>query len=437
MAFESWGRYPKAHQEEVFVTWRHKAGSTLVNSMSGPLLPAGQGRSYGDCCLNDGGAVIHNRLLDRIISFDGVRGVLKCESGVTLQTILSFAVPRGWFLSVLPGTKLISVGGAIANDVHGKNHHCKGTFGQYLLEFELVRSDGSVLHCTPQASANFFSATVGGLGLTGFITWAAIQLKKIESPLVDSETVKFRNLDEFFHISSESASFEYSVAWLDCLATGSGFGRGLFFRGNHSQGEVCSSRRESPRLRVPFDLPRVCAGYPVMRIFNTSYYHSRRKRIGQRMIHYDPFFFPLDSIHSWNRIYGKHGFFQFQCVVPKEALRELLEQVVESGAGSFLAVLKEFGNLLSPGMLSFPRPGFTLSLDFPNRGEKTLQRLTSLDEFVRAAGGAIYPAKDATMAPESFRQYYPRWEEFSSYIDPRFSSSFWRRVTCQQTNHAS
>lgn len=432
-AIESWGRFPLAEQTPVRLAWRD---APLPTGDAGSLLPHGLGRSYGDSCLNDGATVLLTGGLDRFIAFDRATGVLRCESGVTLADILSFAVPQGWMLPVVPGTKFVTVGGAIANDVHGKNHHRAGTFGRHVRAFELVRSDGTRRICTPTEHAELYGATIGGLGLTGLITWAEIQLRPIASPLIASESIKFGSLDEFLQLNEESErSHEYTVSWIDCLAQGRSLGRGHYIRGNHAPAQI--GRGPSPHrplsLAVPFTLPDFTINPLTVRAFNTLYYHRQLVRLRRRLVGFDPFFFPLDGVLRWNRIYGRPGFFQYQFVVPLSdsayAIRELLQRIARSAEGSFLVVLKTFGDVESPGWLSFPRPGITLAVDFRNRGEKTHALFRALDEIVMAAGGRIYPAKDARMSGALFRQTFPRWSELARHVDPRFSSSFWRRVT--------
>ena len=411
---ESWGRYPQArHAAEVRLAWR--AGLSLPEV--GPLLAYGQGRSYGDCCLNDGGKLLRTAGLDRFISFDATSGLLRCEAGVTLGEILRLVVPRGFFLPVVPGTKHVSVGGAIANDIHGKNHHRAGTFGAHVRRLELIRSDGKVAEL--DAEDLLFRATVGGLGLTGLITWAEIALRPIPLAAVRMEAIPFAGLDEFLSLSDQSdAECEYTVAWLDVYSRTQ---RGIFFRGNHADGAI-----HAPRLRaaVPMDVPLV-NGFTV-RAFNAAYYAAQKLGGRSRLQHWDPFFFPLDGVGRWNRLYGRRGFLQFQCVVPTpEALRELLREAPASP----LTVLKRFGAVPSPGLLSFPRPGFTLALDLPNKGEETFAQFARLEAIAMEAGGALYPAKDARMSKATFARSYPRLEEFRRSVDPAFSSSFWRRVT--------
>ncbi|WP_223644871.1 FAD-binding oxidoreductase [Corallococcus sp. EGB] len=432
---DSWGRFPRVEQQTRALVWRAES----LPRVDGSVLPHGLGRSYGDSCLNGGGTVLLTEGLDRLIDFDPAAGVVRCEAGVSLDTLLRLAVPRGWFLPVTPGTKFVTVGGAIANDVHGKNHHRAGTFGRHVRRFELVRSDGSRRMCSPDENPDWFGATIGGLGLTGLVTWAEVQLSPIRNPFVVQETVPFDNLDGFMRVSAESeADHDFTMSWVDCLARGRKLGRGLFYRGNFAPTQfdrlplVKSHLSHGSGLAVPVDLPGFCLNRLSVSAFNFLYYHRERMKPSPRLVHYDPFFYPLDSVYGWNRIYGRRGFLQFQCVVPhataRDALKELLERSARGGLPSFLSVLKTFGDLPSPGWMSFPRPGYTLALDFANQGEKTWRLVESLDRVTREAGGAVYPAKDARMSPESFAAYFPNRERFSAYIDPAFSSSFWRRV---------
>lgn len=427
--FESWGRYPKARQRLLPLTWR---SDPLPLPERGPVLAVGLGRSYGDSCLNDGGTLLTARSLNRWIDFDAAAGVVRCEAGVSLQEILALAVPRGWFLPVTPGTQFVTVGGAIANDVHGKNHHVAGTFGRFVRAFELLRSDGSRLRCTPAQNAELYSATIGGLGLTGLITWAEVALQPAPNAWVETESIRFGGLEEFFALSAESADWPYSVAWVDCFAKGARLGRGVFSRGRHAAPMEGAPRKPSrTALSVPFDAPGFLLNGLALKAFNLAYYRKQLERGACARMHYRPFFYPLDAVGHWNRLYGKRGLLQWQCVVPSDskAIRRILEDISRSGEGSFLAVLKTFGAVPSPGLLSFPRPGVTLALDFPNRGERTFALLDRLDVIVREHAGALYPAKDARMSGATFRAGFPNWEKLAALADPRFSSSFWRRVT--------
>ncbi|HZZ86362.1 MAG TPA: FAD-binding oxidoreductase [Anaeromyxobacteraceae bacterium] len=426
---ESWGRYPVAHSEVRDLHWRDADPFARLTQHA---LPYGLGRSYGDSCLDDGGVLLATRGLDRFLSFDATTGVLRCEAGVSLEEVIALTLPRGWLPRVLPGTKHVTVGGAIANDVHGKNHHRAGTFGAHVRALELVRSDGSRRVCSREQRPELFAATVGGLGLTGLVTWAELQLRRVEGPFIAVEAVDVPDLDHFFQLSAESdARFEYTVAWVDCLARGRRVGRGVFFRGDHSATPAGEPGPRRGRRTVPFDLPAAALNRLTVSAFNFVYYRRNRRR-RPREEHLDRFFFPLDGVERWNRIYGQRGLLQFQCVIPPaaapEAIRDLLARVASAGQGSSLAVLKTFGDLPSPGLLSFPRKGVTLALDFANRGPRTFELVRQLYAVARQAGGAFYPAKDAVMSPEDFAASYPRLAELERHLDPACSSSFWRRV---------
>lgn len=424
----SWNRWPRLRPARVAALHDREADLPVLPA---PMLAYGNGRSYGDVCQVEGGSLLLAAGLDRFIAFDRASGVLRCEAGVLLDTLLRLAVPAGWFLPVTPGTRFATVGGALANDVHGKNHPRAGTLGRHVRAFGLRRSDGSHLTCTPQQHAELFAATLGGLGLTGLVTWVELQLAAVASPWLAVETLRFGELAEFFALAGASlASHEHAVAWIDCLAPRGRRGRGVFSRANVACGLADGPAPPRRRPSVPFTPPLPLLGGPGLRSFNRLYWHLPRRRHG--IVHYQPFFYPLDGIGHWNRLYGPRGFLQHQCVLPPavapEAVAALLDAIADSGTGSFLAVLKTFGALPSPGLLSFPRPGTTLALDFPFRGAATLDLLARLDDIVAAAGGAVYPAKDARMRGVHFRQFFPAWEAFSRHIDPAFSSSFWRRV---------
>ncbi len=424
---ESWGRYPKTAQRVISREWRDEP---LAIPAGLSVLAHGMGRSYGDSCLNDGNAVISTRRLRRILEFDPAEGVLRCEAGMTLDEILDFCVPRGWFPPVTPGTRFVTVGGAAANDVHGKNHHVAGCFGNFVRAMELLRGDGSrhVLH----PGQDLFRATIAGLGLTGLIDWVEFQLKPIGNRWIDVETIRMGGLDEFFALSRESEpSWEYLVAWVDTVVSP---GRGLFIRGNHDTAREPSARTagKKPALRVPFDFPSFALGRFSIGAFNELFYRKQLRRVSRQTVDYEPFFYPLDSLLEWNRLYGKAGLLQWQCLVPwaggPEAVAALLKETHRSGQASFLTVLKTMGSKPAAGMLSFAGPGITLALDF-QRGGETLKLLDRLDSIIAEVGGRLYPAKDARMSGASFREFYPKWREFEWFRDPAFSSSFWRRVT--------
>jgi len=422
---QSWGRYPRAQQEIQPLRSRFDLPEFTAGKR---YLPQGLGRSYGDSCLNDGGVLLTTRRLDRFIAFDEQAGVLECEAGVSLQEILELVLPRGWFLPVTPGTAQVTVGGAIANDVHGKNHHAAGSFGHHLLEFELLRSDGQRLRCAPDHNTALFIATIGGLGLTGLILRARLQLRRVPGPGIAGEETRFGSLEEFFQLTAAAdGRYEYTVSWIDCLSRQ---GRGRFSAGNHSAGAGIAPPRRQPAL--PLTPPLSLVNGLSLRLFNQLNYTRPPAGRRERHWHYRPFLYPLDAIRNWNRMYGPRGFLQYQCVLPPPAAQagvaEMLKLIAASGEGSFLAVLKVFGDLPSLGLLSFARPGVTLAVDFPHRGASTLALLDRLDAVSRAAGGAVYPAKDARMSGAAFRQYCPRWAEMLPHLDPMFSSSFWRRV---------
>jgi FAD/FMN-containing dehydrogenase len=427
----SWGRYPKASHSFVHKpAWNDQVPEILSNAAIGSLLPHGLGRSYGDSCLNEGRELIDCRRLNRILGFDQATGIVRCESGVSLSDIINVFLPKGWFLPVTPGTRFVTVGGAIANDVHGKNHHCAGTFGAHVHQIALHRSSNGLVLCNADRNSEMLKATIGGLGLTGVIAWADIQLRPVAGPWMDAELVPFQSLDSFLELSRESdGRYEYTVAWLDCFAGKDA--RGIFFRGNHAaeRGRPFHCRRG---LTLPFALPEWMLNRHTVKAFNAAYYKMHSSKKGMAVVPYDSFFYPLDSIGKWNLLYGRSGFLQYQCVIPVnnvEAIKELLDRIAASGMGSFLGVLKQFGSVPTAGMLSFPRPGITIALDFAMRGEPTLRLMQSLDEVVQQSGGAIYPAKDARMSAAMFDASFPKWRSFAPYIDPKMSSSLWRRVT--------
>ena len=429
--FESWGRYPRLNATLRPLSWM--TDFPLRAPAEGHMLPVGAGRSYGDVCLLEGGTLLGARGMDHLLHFDPTTGILRCEAGVTLAEILDFAVPLGFFLPVTPGTKFVTVGGAIANDIHGKNHHVAGTFGCHVLRFELVRSDGSRIICSHRDNRDWFAMTIGGLGLTGLITWAEVRLRPIVSRTIDYRGEKFRGLQEFMDLSREAAATEYTVAWIDCVSTGQNFARGIFMQGTHSATPGPLTRTKEPKLAMPVDLPEFLLNRTTVGLFNFAYYNKQRQKRVNNTVDYEPFFYPLDKVLHWNRAYGKSGLLQFQCALPFEednrGITQMLKAITASGLASFLAVLKVFGDVPSPGFLSFPMPGLTLALDFPVRGERSFDLLELLAKITQEHGGRLYPAKDARMTAAQYASFYPQWEQFAPYIDPAFDSAFWRRVT--------
>ena len=441
--YESWGRLSHHKHKNILVyPWSKSNFNQALNSNKeftlnhSSYLPYGMGRSYGDSCLNKDGILIDSSRLNHIHSFDKDIGVIRCEAGVCFDDLLSIIVPHGWFLPVTPGTRFVTVAGAVANDVHGKNHHRVGSFGNHVVAFELKRSNNEALKCSKDENQNYFKATIGGLGLTGFITWVEFKLKRIVNPYISTREKAFTSIDEFFDLDEDNIeSSEYSVAWVDTSSSGNKLGRGVYFMGEHAKEHPVAYTRKKKiqrQLDMPVNLPNMALNTFTVKAFNKLYFNIHKKAIEQKLSHYEPFFYPLDNILNWNRMYGKRGFFQHQCVVPiadgKDIIIEILKLVSDRGMASFLSVLKRFGNISSLGMLSFPREGYTLALDFPNKGKRTLDFLNELDQLVRSVGGAIYPAKDARMSGETFRNSFPQLEQFKPYIDPAFSSSFWRRV---------
>ncbi|MFK7822569.1 MAG: FAD-dependent oxidoreductase [Oligoflexales bacterium] len=435
----SWGRAHRFEQRPNNLSWRSIIDLANIPE---PMLAHGLGRSYGDSCLNASGSLLLTKGLDHMIAFDHNTGVLECESGVSLSSILNLIVPHSYFLPVSPGTKYVTVGGAIANDVHGKNHHVAGTFGKHVLSFKLLRSNGEVLNCSPEENRELYAATIGGMGLTGLMISAKIKLKKAH-PVINQEIIKFNSLTELQEIENSSQSkYEYTVSWIDTLAEGNQFGRGLYFRGNHSENITSNPSRHlhsNPFFKVFFDAPSFLLSDFSIKIFNSMLFNKQRSEKKLQTISYDSFFYPLDSIKSWNRLYGKRGLYQYQFVVScdnLDFLKEILQFLQKSRQASFLTVLKKFGSISSPGLMSFPIQGWTLALDFPNRGSSTLKVLFDLDRIISGMNGRLYPAKDGHMPASMFQASYPNWEEFKKYLDPQFSSNFWRRVCTPAKNEA-
>ena len=396
-----------------------------------PRLAVGSRRSYSDVCLSDGERLVDMTSLDRMRSFDPSTGILVAEAGLTIDALLRHFVPLGYFVPVTPGTRFVTLGGAVANDVHGKNHHRAGTFGSHVRSLVIERSGEGSVRVKP--GDDLFAATVGGLGLTGIITEVELKLQPIASSQIEVDRAACGNLDELCEgLEAGDAEFEHNVAWIDCTASGSRLGRGLLSRGNWSHAGPLKAHT-APRRTMPTDRAGALLNPTTLKLFNLAYHARGSLGVGRSISHYEPFLYPLDSILHWNRLYGRKGFYQYQCVIPeaagREPVRELLQAISASGEGSFLAVLKRFGDRPSPGMLSFPMPGLTLALDFSNRGDKTVSLFSRLDAIVEAAGGRLYAAKDMRLPPRLFAKGYPRLDEFSTHIDPACRSEFWKRIT--------
>jgi len=438
-----WGNFP-VEECDIYRPERVSDLAELVTRAPQPTLIArGLGRSYGDASLNAGNAVVLSARLDRMLAFDPGSGVLHCEAAVSLAEIVEHFLPRGFFFPFTPGTKFITVGGAIAADVHGKNHHSNGSMSAFVLEFNLLTASGSVLRCSPEENADVFWASTGGMGLTGIILDARLQLLPVETAYMKVCYERASDLDGALDRFHESDSeYAYTVAWIDCLSRGASLGRSILMRANHAlpgdlpgklQASPCTLRAKRPLL-VPFTLPGFTLNNLSMGIFNKVFYAGHPD--AEKIVDSDSYFYPLDRVQHWNRVYGRRGVLQYQIALPPEssraALVEILESLTASRRGSFLAVLKTFGPA-SRGLLSFPMPGHTLALDLPNTGADLIADLHRIDDIVLRSGGRVYLAKDSCMRPESFAAMYPeldRFREIKSKIDPqqRFVSSQARRL---------
>ena len=434
-----WGRYPvqscELERPERYADLRPSGAS---------LIARGQGRSYGDAALNQAGRVLLTERVNRILELDVEQGILRAEAGTTLAEILPVIVPKGWFLPVTPGTKFVSMGGCVAADVHGKNHHHDGSFGDHIVSLEMILADGKHVTCSSSEQPELFWATVGGMGLTGIIGEVTIKLLPITSAYMKVQNHAAENLEQLFELLNDTDRDDrYSVAWIDCLASGENLGRGVAMFGHHADAEHLPPKLGEPlrakpsrNRSMPFDLPSWTLNQKTIGMFNNFYFKREGGKKKAFLTGYDAYFYPLDSITAWNRMYGKGGFVQYQCVIPDatafEGIKELLEAVSETKRASFLAVLKRLGAQGS-GMLSFPMAGYTLALDLPIRDEGLFNLLNRLDEIVQRHNGRVYLAKDARMSADSFHAMYPRYDEFMSVknnVDPdnHFSSSMSLRL---------
>ncbi len=412
--YAGWGRVLRASGE---VARPERAAAVAQVTTDTPSPAIGMRRSYGDACLNDGGRVVDMTRLDRVLDFDTTTGEIHVEAGARIGELLATFSPRGWLPPVMPGTGFATVGGGICMDVHGKNHHCAGSLGQHVTEITLVTRDGPRT-ITPDADAALFKATVGGLGQTGPILSARFRLLRAKGDVMVVTERRVQDWDEFLHLLDASDA-TYSVGWLDSTARGLSLGRGILEEAETGGGLVRPAKRGR---KVPMDAPGLTLSPPVVRAFNAAYWR-RVPASGRTLVKpVDDFFFPLDKIHDWNRLYGKRGFHQFQCVVPlaeADRLRGILEKVANSGLASPLAVLKRTGPGRA-GFLSFPMEGYTLAVDFPNRtGAERLIR--DLIRMAAEAGGRIYFAKDSVASPEAVRGMYPEqghWLDEVERIDP-------------------
>ncbi len=423
----NWSNYP-VREAEIVSLRRKSEIEQLV--LQGDVIARGLGRCYGDASLAK--HIISTIQYNRILSFDPVAGIIECQSGVSLNELLDVFVPRGWFLPVTPGTKFITVGGAVASDVHGKNHHSEGAFSNHVLSIEVHTPAFGTLSCTPVDNADLFRATCGGMGLTGIILKVKFKLKRIESAYIRQKQIKASNLNEVLDLFESHKSFTYSMAWIDCLKKGKYFGRSILMVGEHAKPpELKRIRPEkylfpAPKLglSMPFNLPSLVLNPYSIKAFNALYYAKNLRKTIENVVPYEGFFYPLDAILHWNRMYGKRGFIQYQCVIPletgKKGLAEILNKISRKGMGSFLAVLKQFGKQES--LISFPMEGYTLALDFPIRNG-LFEFLDRLDEIVLSHGGRLYLSKDSRMKPEIFMKGYPGVKEFLKIIN-RYNPGF-------------
>jgi len=405
-----WGLYPKQKSIVKTPINNDQIKDFTVNTRE-LILPRAMGRSYGDSSLSE--HVIQMNKFRYFINFDQNTGLLECDSGVTIEQIVKYFLIRGWFLSVTPGTQYVSIGGAIASDVHGKNHHVSGSFSNYLLDIKILLGDGQIVNASRDENNDLFFATCGGMGLTGIILSARFYLKRISSSLISQTTLKAKNLDEALELFEENILSHYSVAWLDCMATGESLGRSLIILGEHAtNGDLYE--KKSKIISIPITMPISPINNITMRIFNELHYQKQFRLTDKRVVSLQNFFYPLDKIKNWNRLYGTRGFVQYQCVIPKfygrKGIKKILEIVSNSGQGSFLTVLKVLGPE-NENYLSFPMEGYTLALDF-TWNIQVQKLLDNLDKVVSHFGGRLYLAKDSRMSHNFFKEGYKRLDQF-------------------------
>lgn len=417
----NWGNFPVMESNEQQFSNLKELSRIVSNSSS--AIARGNGRCYGDASLGE--VTISTLRYNKILSFDKTGGILECQSGVTLDQILEVIVPAGWFLPVTPGTKFVTLGGVVASDVHGKNHHVDGSFSRHVIELTLMVSSGEVIRCSRDQHPDLFEATCGGMGLTGVIISVKFTLKKIASSYISETKIRAENLEELLDLFEQNKDFTYSVAWIDCLKKGKGFGRSLLMLGEHASPAALSKKQlaagalalpAKKSVTFPVNLPSWALNNLTVRAFNFLFYHKNIRKVKKSVIPYEPFFYPLDAILHWNRGYGKKGFVQYQFVLPveqKKGLVTILNKISEKGWGSFLAVLKIFGE--QSDLISFPTKGYTLALDFPVRAG-LFDFLEELDQVVLEHGGRLYLSKDARMKSGTFWKGYEHSQDFSKIL---------------------
>jgi FAD/FMN-containing dehydrogenase len=411
MKLTGWGKYPVTESEVLNPLSADDVLRHISDDAGLPTIARGLGRSYGDSSLAP--RVIRTTSLDHFLAFDAEMGSITCAAGVSLADILTVFVPKGWFLPVTPGTKHVTVGGAIASDVHGKNHHLHGTFCEHVLSLKIATVSSGIVECSRDREPELFHATCGGMGLTGVILEATFNLIPITSAFIDEKTIKAESIVEAIELFECHRKTTYSVAWIDCLSTGKSLGRSLLMLGEHSS-RFDLTTGKPPRMAVPIDMPGFLLNRFSIQAFNAIYYNRSRSKQSERSCHYESFFYPLDIIEDWNRMYGRNGFTQYQVVLPLnsglEGITALLQRISESKRASFLAVLKTFGPE-NDNYLSFPFEGYTLALDFKLDSE-LFEFLNNLDDIVLHYGGRLYMTKDSRMSETMFKQSYPRWQDF-------------------------
>lgn len=409
MSLNSWGMYPRIKNRQFSFDNEQELKKIIEENQD--LIAYGNGRSYGDSALNTN--IIHSKKYNHFLEFDEKNGLLHCQSGVMLSEILDIFIPKGWFLKITPGTKLITIGGAIASDVHGKNHHIEGCFSECVEELNLMLANKEIKTCSRKQNKELFQATCGGMGLTGIILDAKIQLKKIKSKNINQTTIKTKNLQETFDAFEKYSDFAYSVAWIDCLAKGENIGKSVLMLGDFAD-DFDLNYKHKKKLNIPFNFPSFVLNSFSVKIFNWLYYKKFSSNKSFKKVDIDSFFYPLDAIDNWNRIYGKQGFTQYQFILPKQTskagLYEALETISKSAKGSFLAVLKLYGKK-NDNYLSFPIEGYSLALDF--KIDKDLFRLLDiLDEIVLKHNGRVYLTKDVRVSREVIEKSYKDIENF-------------------------
>jgi FAD/FMN-containing dehydrogenase len=419
-----WGHFPVVDTEML----RPRSFEAVGNAVVTGAIARGNGRAYGDAAIG-AARTIAMTAFDRVRSFDPATGCLRVEAGVLLSDLIDTFGPRGFLPSVVPGTRFVSVGGAIAADVHGKNHHGEGGFGRYVDSILLRTGAGETIEASREQNSDAFLATIGGMGLTGVILEATMRLRPVETGWIRERVISASDLDAAMRALEAGDSATYSVAWIDCVARGRNLGRSLIYLGEHAgrdelaEGAAMFPVGKAPGLAVPLDLPSITLNRYSIAAFNELYYRMGARRAGgHHVVSLYPYFFPLDSLGDWNRIYGRRGFLQHQCVIPEAGARavlaDILDRVARRGDASFLAVLKKLGH--GDGLLSFPLPGYTLALDFPVRGD-ILAFLDEIDRLVVAAGGRLYLAKDARQSRATFEAGYPELPRFKAIrksLDP-------------------